>query len=36
MFTLTVKSKEAAFVVILMATGAQLRAKDTEGFCDNP
>lgn len=30
----TVKSKEAAFAVILMA--AKLRKRDMEGFSDNP
>lgn len=34
MLPFTVKSKEAAFAVILMA--AKLRKKDMEGFGDNP
>jgi hypothetical protein len=33
---LTVKRKEATFAVISMTTGAQLRVRDMEGFCDSP
>lgn len=36
MLQLTLKSVEPTFVVISMAADAQLRGRDTEGFCDSP
>lgn len=33
---LTGKGKEATIAVVLMTADAQLRKRDTGGFCDNP
>lgn len=36
MFLLTVKNREATFVVLYMIVDTQLRERDMEGFCDDP
>lgn len=36
MLPLTLKGKEAAFAMVLMAVDSQLRKRDIEGACDNP